>query len=240
MRKKNKEIENWTEYWEAPDKFRDRISQKNMNYFLSSIKPFLIFERDDIILDFGCGTCELAANLNLKVKEIHCADVSKNYLSIGQQKLSAFKNIKYYLLDKTNYTNLSILHGYKYNKIICLSVVQYYRNIQEVEELIKNVRKIAAPGSKFLIADMPTKKPFLGDVLHLIKFSFKGGFLIPALIAIMGTKFSTYSNLYYEKGLLLFNAQKINFLMKKLGLKSRIIKDQVTLNSNRIHLIVDF
>ena len=145
---------NWIEYWNTETIFKDKLRKKDNEIFFRNISFFMDFTPNDVVLDVGCGKCYLADLLKDKVKEVHCIDTSDRYLSACRKKLGKEENVFFYKMDEKNYTDLSFLKNVKFTKILCLSLIQYYKNIYEVKDLIRQIQKTALPGSILLIADI--------------------------------------------------------------------------------------
>ena len=60
-----------------------------------------------------------------------------------------------HVLDPDHYTDLSFLDR-RYTVILCVSLVQFYRDLQEVAALFTAIGQVARPGARVLIADLPT------------------------------------------------------------------------------------
>lgn len=231
---------NWVDYWETESIFKDANWRKNMAIFIRSTEPLLKYTMQDIILDIGCGPGYLAEFLKNRVKEIHCLDTSERYLHICRKKFARDQNVFIYKLNSKNYTDFSIFKPKKFSIIICLSVIQYYKSIIDVEKLIEEVRRIALPGSKFLIADIQTNAGTFSDVWGILKTAFKEKFLFEALLFLLRARTSSYHKIRSSEGLLILPVEKLKELIDKLNLNAEILDTRLTLNANRRHLLVKF
>lgn len=61
---------------------------------------------DDVVLDIGSGCGFTARALAPRVKTIHCADISKDFLAFAARELSPFPNAHTHLIDYANFESL--------------------------------------------------------------------------------------------------------------------------------------
>jgi ubiquinone/menaquinone biosynthesis C-methylase UbiE len=230
----------WIDYWDTEDLFTDKKWLKDMDVFVRATHPLLNYNSDDVILDIGCGPGFLALSLKDTIKEIHCLDTSQRYLDICKHKLSGAKNVYFYKLDERNYTDLSLLKDKKFTLMICLSVIQYYKNIGELEKLIEEVRAVALPGSRFLIADLIVTNQILLDIWGVLKTACKEKYLFETLKYLIKARTSNYFRTRDSLGLLVISVEELEGLINKLNLKAEILDMQLTSASNRRHLLIKF
>ncbi len=230
----------WIDYWEKQSIFRDINWEKYMEIFLRSTDNLLNYNGQDIILDIGCGPGYLEAFLKDKVKEVHGVDVSEHYLDICRKKFSPDRNLFFYKLDKVDYTNLSFIYDKKFSLIICLSVIQYYKNINEVEKLIKEVQRVAMPGARFLIADILNDTGMIPDILAALRAGISERHLQETLKVMFRARFSEYSKTRSSSGVLSLSIDELRKLIDKLKLNAEVINTRLTFQGNRKHLLIRF
>lgn len=235
-----KSADNWIDYWNANASLHDKDMRKSMGVFIRGTEPLLGYNEKDIVLDIGCGPGYLAERLKDIVKEMHCLDTSQHNINLCKKKFKNSRNLFFYKLDPKNYTDFSFLKGKKFTIIICLSVIQYYNSIGDVRKLIENARKIALQGSKFLIADIPTRNGILHDAIGILKSGIREKNLFESIKSLYDKRASEYHKLRSEKGLLVLPISKINELIGKLDLNARILNTRLTILPNRNHLLIKF
>jgi len=234
-------MNNWTNFWKNEYFTPESITELNVDTFIKSTNSILDFNSQDVIMDIGCGDSQLASKLKDKVKEIHCLDICKRNLIESRKKFEQDKNVYFHLLDDTNYTDLSVINrNIKFTKIICLSVIQYYEKKNELEKLLIEIKRLAAPGAKLFIADIPTTKLSYLDIFFFFRSAFKNNIFLPAIITIYKARFSNYYTLNKKVGLQYYSIEYLEDLIMKHNLKARIFTTQMTLNKRRIHLLVNF
>lgn len=230
---------NWIDYWDKANAFTEDNMRKNMEIFIRGSKPILNYGQDDIVLDIGCGPGNLEMHLKDEVREIHCLETSGSYIQLCKKRFRNSKNLFFYKLDPGSYTDFPFLRK-KFSKIICLSVIQYYTSADDVEKLIKEVRNVALPGAKFLIADIPVKSSIFSDIAGLLKTAVKEGYLLDKLLYLYRLRASGYYRLRSSKKLLILPVERINKMIEMLDLDAKILKTRLTTNENRRHLLIQF
>ena len=124
-------MQKWIDFWRNGNFSSEKVSKMNMEIFIKATDPILGYDKEDIVLDIGSGFGYLASFLKHRVREIHCLDISEWFLGLYMKRFAHEKNVFSYKLDSENYTDLSIVRDKEFSKIICLSVIQYYKNIQD-------------------------------------------------------------------------------------------------------------
>ncbi len=229
----------WFDFWNTDETF-SFIMKKNMEFFLKNSSNIFSFREDDIVLDIGCGEGPLAEHLDIKVKEYYGVDTSLNYISSCRQKFEIQKNMHFKILDKKNYTDLSFLKTNPFTKILCMSVVQYYHDIIDIEDLILQVKKISKKGAVFLIADIPITKNTAADTFTMLRVALRNGYFLKAIQFLFKLKFSTYPNVRTMNKVLCISVEELRSLIKRLDLNASIIDQNLTLSCSRKHLLIKF
>jgi ubiquinone/menaquinone biosynthesis C-methylase UbiE len=230
----------WLEWWDTENVITHATWLNNMEIFVTASDSLLHYDSQDIILDIGSGPGYLAAFLKDRVKEIHCLDTSQRYLDLCRDKFAQDKNVFIYKLNKDNYTDLSFVKNKKFSIIICQSVIQYYKAIDEVEKLVEQVRRIASPGARFLIADIPTTNNIVLLAYGLLETALRKGRLSEIAMLLFQIATSKYGKAYSSLRLLALSDEKLMGLIDKLGLDAHILSMKLTCNENRKHLLVRF
>lgn len=232
---------NWIEWWKTENVVSPATWFNNMEIFITASDSLLHYNEEDRVLDIGCGPGYLAAFLKDRVKEIHCLDISQRYLDICEETFAGCKNVFCYKLSEDNYTDLSFLHGKQFSIIICQSVIQYYKEIGEVEDLIEEVQRIASPGARFLIADIPTNMRMATHVYGLLKGAVREKRLLEISKMLLQTFATTkHRGTYLSVGLLTFSEEKLRRFIRKLNLDAEVLNSRLTINENRRHLLIRF
>jgi SAM-dependent methyltransferase len=227
---------NWIDYWDTDRIFRS-VMRRMTGYFFKASHRLLNYKPSDVVLDFGCGPGFLVEQLHSLVLEIHGVDTSDQMIAECAGKFRDCPNVKFHLLPHERYTDLSFLNP-GYTKTVVLSVVQYFRKVADVGDLIRSVAAVSAPGACLLIADIPTDSVPLLDTIELVKSGWQEGYLIECIRFLAQTRFSHYSRIRAEQGLLCLPVPALEQLIAELSLDAEILTDPLTYNRRRVHLLV--
>ena len=230
----------WIDYWKSETLFGEFQWQENMDIFVRTSRPIMEYGPADVVLDIGCGPGYLEAALKDSVHEMHGVDTSERYLQRCRERFANQQNLFFHQLDEHNYTDLSPVADQRFSKMVCLSVVQYYQSIDEVETLIRNVRQLAQPGARFLIADITIHGGWLKDTWGVLKTAYEEKCFWKTLLFLIKARTSDYYRVRSTQGLLSFTLPEVSDMIARLGLDAEILSTRLTTNSNRRHLLVRF
>lgn len=236
--------ESWAEYWNRDDFWRgSELWQVNAAFFLREVRKALEFGGDDRVLDIGCGPGHLEALLSPLVREIVAVDVAGQFEVLCRARCAGLGNVSTALLG-ADYTDLGAL-GRDFSRILCVSVVQYYRGIGEVEALIDSARKIVRPGAVMLIADLPLRRGEAGfawdgacSVLQGIREGYSG-LLLRTAVSRWGGR-AHYRHFCKEHEQLSFSSDELESLIRRMGLDASLIRRSLSIYANRPSLLIRF
>lgn len=229
----------WIDYWDSQAEFNPMMRIAT-DHFHQRAGELIGFGPGDVVLDIGCGPGDLVAQLAGTVREIHGVDTSVSMIRRCRQRFDGRTDVHFHVLDPHDYTSLSFLPAARFNRIICLSVVQYYRRHLELHDLIGSVRRIAAPGARFLIADIPVHPSPIAESMQLLIAAATGGFLGQAARFLVASCFSNYRRLRSSAGLLCFPLPVLQGLIDGLHEPARIVREPLTISRKRVHLEIEF
>jgi ubiquinone/menaquinone biosynthesis C-methylase UbiE len=230
----------WVDFWQSDPRVEEKIAEANIQFFLHAVQPFLTFRPSDKILDVGIGEGLLAYHLANRVKKIYCMDISKGQLERARIRLRGFHNIQFGVLNPVRYTDFSHLSGHRFDKVFFLSVIQYYKSMDEVSTVLDEVKKIVGKHGILVIADIPQGKTRFADLFSLVSFSLKMGIVTECIRHIMAFFFSRYRSVSANQPLLTPSEKDISLLLHKKNMEGIITNKRLTLNKNRLHVFVRF
>ncbi len=234
----------WREFWNRESAlFSRRNWSKNMEIFLRNAKTHLDLQSEDRLLDIGCGAGDLEEALAGSVSEIVAVDVSRALIDQCRLRLASMPHVRFHLLgnDPFDYSSL----GEKpFDKIICLSVVQYLRDLSELNRLVAEVGRLAKPGARMLIADLCLSDSASSSLYASLRAAYREKYLFSHGLFLFRLVFSDYSRLYRKSGLFQFSEeglkQWLESLSKEHSIKARRISHPLTLSLNRAHVLLEF
>ncbi len=234
----------WREFWNRESAlFSRRNWSKNMEIFLRHAQPYLDLRAEDRLLDIGCGAGDLEEALAGKVSEIVGLDVSQTLIDQCRKRLSAHSHIRFHHLDKDPF-DYSHFEKKPFDKVICLSVVQYLENLSQIDRLIAEVGRLAKPGTRFLLADICLSQSTFASLFATLKAAYQENYLLSHVFFLVRLACSDYSRLYRAKGLLQFSdsgIQKwIQEIQMKFPVKATRVLHPLTLSLNRAHILLEY
>jgi len=241
----SRKCEDWVDYWSQDDFWRDsHLWEVSSRLFFKCASRIIEFKKSDCVLDIGCGPGYAEVLLAPLVKGIYAVDVAEQFVDMCSKRCKNHKNVSVGCIRKDDYTNLEGLGG-QFSVILCVSVVQYYRNMSEIEALISSAKKIASPGAQMLIADLPLERGamgFLWDAFCSYLLSIREGYAQILLRTAFKRWFrGTRYKVFYDKAeQLYFTTSKLETLINRLNLNARVIRMNFSVYANRLSLLIQF
>ncbi|SOD90773.1 class I SAM-dependent methyltransferase [Spirosoma fluviale] len=229
----------WLDFWQRENEFDESMST-NFNYFLERVETHIPLAKTNRVLDIGSGPGNLEDAWHDRVAEIHGLDISKRYNELARTRHVDSPNVFFHDLDPNDYLNFSPVANRQFDVIIVMSVVQYYRSIGEVEQLLQLIKRVAAPGARALVCDLMVGESFLSDVLGILKRSLLQGKLIATLKLLVRLRFSHYHTVRKENGFLVIPETEWLAMCERVGLKAQFINEPITLQQERRNLLITF
>ena len=231
----------WPIYWNKKNIWTNSdIWKKNNEIFFNKTSNIFNYNKKHTVLDIGCGNGDFAKKISDKVGLIYCLDTSQEFINLCKINVSNKNNIKILKLGD-DYTNLSFLKNINFSIIIANSVVQYYKSQEEIIKLVKSVKKIATKNAYFLIADMHVVTDKKKSYFKLIYNSMINGYFISLMK--MGLKIfmnKEFRDMIKYQPLLIVNLDKFIKDLSILVNKVTVINENLTINPDRKHLLIQF
>jgi 2-polyprenyl-3-methyl-5-hydroxy-6-metoxy-1,4-benzoquinol methylase len=231
--------DNWVDFWKEKNAFDDSMGV-NYSVFLEKAEAYVHPAKDSVVLDIGSGPGHLEDAWQGRVKEIHAVDVSKRYNDVVREKHRDHPHVVVHDLSETNYLDFSFLGNKKFDIIIVMSVLQYYKNKEEVKKLLMAAKQLAAPGGTMLIADIMAPTSFVKEVVQVLTDALKKGKFFSYLSLFVRLRFSPYYKTRKQAGFLVLEKDDWETMIRELGLNARFTEQPLTLQKNRKNLLVKF
>ena len=229
----------WLDFWQKENEFDESMSA-NYAYFLARVEQFIPLSLAQTVLDIGSGPGNLEDAWHDRVAEIHGLDISERYNAIARAKHANHPNVHFYALPADDYLNFSPVAGRRFDSIIVMSVVQYYRNTAEVEDLLVAIKRVAAPGARALICDLIVEESVLKDVVSIMGRSLRQGQLLAMLKLLFRLRFSSYYDVRKTNGFLVIPEPTWLAMCQRLGLNARFVPEPLTMQQDRRNLLIQF
>ncbi|UMQ40270.1 class I SAM-dependent methyltransferase [Chryseobacterium sp. Y16C] len=216
---------NWAEFWNKKQDGFDNIMQHTTAYFQKNYIRIFPLEQNDVLLDYGCGPGYFLEKCTSYKNNFAGIDISKNYIRFCKEKFNTYPNFSFYLIeDSNNFSTIQhVISEKKVNKIVCLSVLQYFSDEKAVEnflDMIFSSGKIHATFGDVI----PKNSSIIKDTFYVFMGALKNGFIISYVSFILKTLFSDYLKkdkaplLQFDKDFFINYAKKNNLNISILNL----------------------
>jgi cyclopropane fatty-acyl-phospholipid synthase-like methyltransferase len=99
---------------------------------------------NDVVVDIGSGCGFVGRTIAPQVKNLHCVDLSPDFLAYCKKELSEFPNVETHLIK---YADYSALAGKGVNKVYSTAVWIHF-NYYDLHHNLKALQSIMAPGGQ--------------------------------------------------------------------------------------------
>lgn len=229
----------WLDFWQTENEFDDSMTA-NYAYFLNRVERYVSLTKSQKVLDIGSGPGNLEDAWHSRVEEIHGLDISKRYNDMARARHAHNPTIFFHDLPADDYLNFGSVANHRFDIIIVMSVVQYYRSAAEVEQLLAEMKQVAAPGAKALICDLIVGENIVKDILGLVGRSLLQGKLLFMLKLLVRLRFSMYHNVRKQNGFLVIPEGEWMAICQRLGLNAHFVDEPLTMQKERRNLMVQF
>lgn len=227
----------WSNFWKGDPILFRKIMQMSTEYVAEKLCANGLIDQNTRLLDFGCGPGYLARALQGQLKSYAGVDISPVYIETAREKMGQNPNTRFQLLSSDSHSE-GFLHkelaGEKFDVIIILSVIQYFKDKAAVQALLQNCLSVLSPNGKIILADVIcSDKNLWKDVGSVLVHSFKKRYFFSFLRFMARIKMSAYNTLRKEQKLLHLSVAEVREISKDLGVKVSILP-RITLQSSRI------
>jgi len=162
----------WDNFWRDQKQSFNTVMKIGTTFFAIQLERQFQLKPTDQILDYGCGPAFLADYLIPKNISVTGADINKSFITESQKHHPSCLFIN---ITADAKTNKKILHDHlgtkQFDFIILLSIIQYFKNNNELEDVIRLLRYYLKKEGSLILADVLTKIPLLSRTLFLYCFT---------------------------------------------------------------------
>ncbi|HEX8059528.1 MAG TPA: methyltransferase domain-containing protein [Cyclobacteriaceae bacterium] len=152
-------IDDWSSFWKKPNNAFNSVMKVSTDFFSRKLAKRYPFKAGESILDYGCGPGFLVGNLVAAGVKVTGADINESFLEENRKNFSGCDFIRISAEPATTLKILSEkLYGKQFDRIILLSIIQYFRSQQEVEEVVRFLKGYLKAGGQMIIADVIDEK----------------------------------------------------------------------------------
>lgn len=226
---------NWREYWNGPHPIYVNARHRALHFSLIARDiAALIPSRDAIVLDYGCGEADTAAELAGRCSKLYLFDTADAVRARLAEKHAGDARIL--VIDEPG---LADVPDASLDLIIVNSVLQYLSEA-ELVSILDFARAKLKPSGKLALGDViPADANAVSDTLALLDFAFKGGFLFAALIGLVRTALSDYRKLRDRLGLTRYTQAQMLELLQKHGFAAERADRNIGHNQGRMLFLAE-
>lgn len=164
----------WQEFWDKKSLDNNDFNANGRGsmdivgflYSLGEIEKHLNLDKNDVVLDVGCGTGLISLFMSSLVKKVIGIDLSLGMVKRARENCKFKDNTKFFRKDIRNFSLEKV------DKIIGYSILQYLENIEDLETAFKSIYDVLKNNGKVLFCDNPDgskKEEFIGEVSSILK-----------------------------------------------------------------------
>jgi SAM-dependent methyltransferase len=210
-------------------------------FFSQQLEKVLPLKLSDRFLDIGCGPGFFIDAIKDKCELVHGTDISEKYIQLCKQQYAQYPNISFSVTKPYDYEKYhQLIIDNKINKLLMLSILQYYKTEADVKTLISSLNN-TSKYQKFIgvLADIiPKNHSTLGDILSITKHAVKKGYTLKFFRFLLFAVFSDYRKTK-KNGMLQIDRSFFNSIANELGLKIEFVND-LTIHSGRYSVLIYF
>lgn len=220
----------WREFWNRENSIyvNDRHKALHDELVADGIVA-LVAAPTSSVLDYGCGDASSAERVASACARLSLYDAAPNVRARLRQRFAGKANIEV-IEDES----LAAVAPGSLDLIVVNSVLQYVSK-PDFEALLDRFRpKLKAGGSLVLADIISPDASALGDVLALLGFALRGGFLIAACAGLVATVCSDYPRLRAQLGLTRYTEDEMTSLLAAHGYTATRLRPNIGHNQTRM------
>lgn len=224
----------WSKFWKDEEDVFFQIMQLSTNDFARRLDKLLRINESNRILDYGCGPGFLIDSLVDKCGNLIGVDINAFFLAQCKKKHEGLRFIKISSVVSDNEDVFSAeFKDLKFDIIVILSIVQYFESKDDLEILLRMLRKYLTSDGKIVLADViDAQTSSVRDGLALLRSCLLSGRILPLLKFMKYLFLSDYNRLSKKLNLLNISEESVNQIAENCSLKA-IKAEPLTLHPTR-------
>ncbi|MBV8765668.1 MAG: class I SAM-dependent methyltransferase [Hyphomicrobiales bacterium] len=169
-----------------------------------------------VVLDQGCGEALSAGEIAARCERLYLCDAAASVRARLQARFARIANIVV-----INPVEVADIPEGTVDLVVANSLAQYLAR-SELVSALRLWRELLKPQGRLLLADVPARgvSP-MTDALALLRFGWRGGFLLAALAGLARTAVSDYRKLRAELGFASYDETQMLALLSEAGFSAR-------------------
>lgn len=192
------EPKSWLDFWDRSHRIyvNDRHLQVHCRLVADDILS-LSPAAGDAVLDYGCGDALEAARVAERVRRLYLYDAAPEVRARLTRRFA--DNARIEVLDDSGLAD-QVLAG-AIDLMVVNSVLQYVPP-EGFAKLLATAKRLVKPEGRLVLADViPPGDTLVADTTGLLRFAWREGFFVAAVLGLVATFFSDYRRLRQKLGL---------------------------------------
>jgi SAM-dependent methyltransferase len=171
---------------------------------------------EPVVLDHGCGEALSARDIAARCRRLYLCDTAANSRRKLGARVATLGNVVV-----INSVDVADIPEASLDLVVANSLVQYLTRLEFVS-MLRLWRHALKPQGRLLLADvLPKGLTPVTDALALLRFGWRGGFLLAAFGGLARTAVSDYRKLRAELGLASYEEREMIALLADAGFKAQ-------------------
>jgi SAM-dependent methyltransferase len=198
----------WASFWDQPNTIYVNARHFDVHYRdVANGIIAMLPHRGARVLDYGCGEATHAGRVAELTSELWLCEAAASVRDRLAQRFAGNPKIKPLSPEEAAQRPAGSL-----DLVVANSLVQYLSS-EELDQLLAVWHRLLAPGGVLVIADViPPNVGPLSDIMALLRYAARNGFLLAALTGLVRTIVSPYRKVRARLGIARYSADE--FLAK--------------------------
>jgi len=228
----------WAAFWKDQHDAFDSIMQINTEFFADQLRKKYLTRPGMEILDYGCGPGLMIDVLAFDHK-LTGVDINGSFIAQCQSKhpgaqfieISDDAETSKAILDET-------LDGKQFDIVVALSILQYFRDLSQVEALMSFLHRHVKANGKVILADVIDEKSnSMADAGSLMLWAIRKRKVWSLIGFIKYLMTSEYRKISREHKLLMLPARSVHELAIKIGFSIESVNG-LTIHPSRTNYVL--
>jgi SAM-dependent methyltransferase len=228
-------VRDWVSFWDQPHSIYVNARHFDVHYRdIAEATVKLAPKPAARILDYGCGEATHADRVAATAGRLLLCESSAN---VRAKLAGRFRDDpKVVVLDPEAVAGLP---DASLDFILVNSLVQYLSS-SELDRLLALWRRLLAPGGRLVVGDViPPGVGAIDDVLALLKYAARNGFLTAALAGLVRTAFSPYGKLRRQLGIANYSETEFLDRLRRAGFSAERLPFNIEHHPKRMTFLAE-
>src|SRR5215471_1868413 len=206
-------MDDWIDYYDSTHTIYASKRHRDLHFeMIARDIVSYISSRDQVVLDYSCGEALSAAKVAQACAMLILAEPAPGVRGRLIARFAPNTKIRVRSLE-----DVKKMAEHSVDLVVMNSVAQYMTP-EELDAAFAVIKRILKPTGRLVVGDVLRPEVGLGrDVLALLQFAYRNGFLKDALVGLISTALSDYRELRSRVGLQRYSENEIKAKLAKAG-----------------------